>query len=132
MEGLADYKIIYEGDDIPKRIDAPYIEIENEDFSIFGIDEYTHYETFGQILRNSSDDKIYRMDDICTFTNLKAFINVYSYKIELNMICSIENFIEIPVEEINGSKTMKVSIFFKVNPKGYPSILLIVKDTNLG
>lgn len=133
MKNLKDYKIIYEGEDIPKRIDAPYVEIESEDFSIFGINEYTYYKTFGQVLRNSSDDKIYRMDDICTFTNLKAYINAYSYKTEGNMICSTENFIETPVEEINDSKTMNVSIFFKINySTGYPDILLIVKEVDLG
>lgn len=132
MKALKDYKIIYEGEDIPKRINAPYVEIENEDYSIFGIDEYTYYETLGQVLRNLSDDKIYRMDDICTFTNLKAFINAYSYKIEANMICLTENFIETPVEKINDSKTMNVSIFFKINSTGYPDILLIVKEVDLG
>jgi hypothetical protein len=137
MKNIKDYKIIYEGEDVPKRIDAPYVEIEKddtgiEDFSIFGIDEYAYYETFGQVLRNLSDDKIYRIDDICTFTNLKTFINVYSYKIEGNVICLTENFIETPVEEINDSKTMNVSIFFKINSTGYPDILLIVKEVDLG
>ena len=131
MKNIKDYKIIYEGEALPERINTPYVEIENKDFSIFGINEYTYYETFGQVLRNLSDDKIYRMDDICTFTNLKAFINVHSYKTEGNIICLTENFIETPVEKINDSKTMNVSIFFKVSSAGYPDILLIVKEVNL-
>ena len=39
MEGLTDYKIIYEGKALPKKINHPIIEIYEEDFSIFGIEK---------------------------------------------------------------------------------------------
>lgn len=128
MEGLTDYKIIYEGEALPKKIKHPIIEIYDEDFSIFGIEKY---EKFNPQNTAIDFDKIYREDSKCTFTNLKAFISAYIENFKSHAICHNELFIEPIVNNVNDTKVLDVSIFYKlIHPEHcsiYADILLIVE-----
>ena len=130
MKDLIDYKIIYEGAALPKKIKQPsFIEIYDEDFSIFGIEKY---EKFNPQNIDIDFDKIYREDSKCTFTNLKLFISAYIENFKSMTICHNEMFIEPVVSIINDAKTLDVSIFYKfINPEPhivYADILLIVEE----
>lgn len=132
MKGLKDYKIIYEGEALPKKIKHPFIEIYDEDFSIFGIEKYERF------IPGNTDvdfDKIYREDSKCTFTNLKLFVSAYIENFKSMTICHNEMFVEPAVSIINDAKTLDVSIFYKfIHPEHcsiYADILLIVEEVNL-
>lgn len=128
MEGLKDYKIIYEGKALPKKIKHPIIEIYDEDFSIFGIEKY---EKFNPQNTAIDFDKIYREDSKCAFANLKGFVSAYIENLKSHMICSNDLFIEPIVNNPNDTKTLDVSIFYKlIHPEHcsvYADILLIVQ-----
>lgn len=128
---LTDYKIIYEGKALPKKIKHPIIEIYDEDFSIFGIEKYERFNPQNTVI---DFDKIYREDSKCTFTNLKAFVSAYVENFKSHAICSNELFIEPIVNNPNDTKTLDVSIFYKlIHPEHcsiYADILLIVEKMN--
>ena len=128
MEGLADYKIIYEGKALPKIIKHPIIEIYDEDFSIFGIEKYEKFDQSNIVI---DFDKIYREDSKCTFTDLKAFVSAYIENFKSHAICHNEMFIEPVVNIINDTKTLDVSIFYRlIHPEHcniYADILLILE-----
>lgn len=128
MEGLTDYKILYEGKALPKKINHPIIEIYDEDFSIFGIEKYERFIPGNTVI---DFDKIYREDSKCTFTDLKAFVSAYIENFKSHAICHNEMFIEPVVNIINDTKTLDVSIFYKlIHPEHcsiYADILLIVE-----
>lgn len=128
MKDLQDYKIIYEGAGLPKKIKYPVIEIYDEDFSIFGIEKYERFIP-GNI--DVDFDKIYREDSKCTFTDLKLFVSAYIENFKSMVICHNEMFIEPAVSIINDAKTLDVSIFYKfIHPEPnsvYADILLIVE-----
>jgi hypothetical protein len=128
MEGLADYKIIYEGKALPKKITHPIIEIYDEDFSIFGIEKYERFVPGNTVI---DFDKIYREDSKCTFTDLKAFVSAYIENFKSHAICHNELFIEPIVNNVNDTKTLAVSIFYKlISPEPcsvYADILLILE-----
>ena len=125
---LTDYKIIYEGEALPKKIKHPIIEIYDEDFSIFGIEKYERFITGNTVI---DFDKIYREDSKCTFTDLKAFVSAYIENFKSHAICHNELFIEPVVNNVNDTKTLDVSIFYKlIHPEHcsiYADILLIVE-----
>lgn len=133
MKNLKDYKIIYEGDALPKKIKHPVIEIYDEDFSIFGIEKY---EKFDPQNIDIDFDKIYREDSKCTFTNLKLFVSAYIENFKSHMICHNEMFIEPIVNNINDTKNLDVVMFYKlIHPEHcsiYADILLIVEEVDLG
>lgn len=128
MKGLTDYKIICQGENLPKKVNYPLIEIYDEDFSIFGIEEYNSFQPRSISL---DFDTIYREDSKCTFTDLKAFVSAYIENFKAHMICNNEYFVEKPVSIINDSKELDVSIFYKlIHPEPnsvYADILLIVE-----
>ena len=128
MEGLKDYKIIYEGKALPKKIKHPFIEIYDEDFSIFGIEKYERFIPGNNVI---NFDKIYREDSKCTFTNLKDFISAYIENFKSHAICHNELFIEPIVNNVNDTKVLDVSIFYRlIQPEHcsiYADILLIVE-----
>ncbi len=122
---LTDYKIIYEGKALPKKIKHPIIEIYEEDFSIFGIEKYERFIPGNNVI---DFDKIYREDSKCTFTELKCFALAYIENFKSHAICSNELFVEPIVNNVNDTKTLDVSIFFKPTyPSAYADILLIVE-----
>lgn len=128
MKDLKDYKIIYEGEALPKKIKHPFIEIYDDDFSIFGIEKYERFIPGNTVI---DFDKIYREDSKCTFTNLKLFVSAYIENFKSMIICHNEMFIEPVVNIINDTKTLDVSIFCKfIHPEPhsvYADILLIVQ-----
>ena len=129
MKNLIDYKIIYEGQALPKKIKQPsFIEIYDEDFSIFGIEKY---ERFNPQNIDIDFDKIYREDSKCTFTNLKLFVSAYIENFKSMTICHNEMFIEPVASIINDTKTLDVVMFYKlIHPEHcsiYADILLIVE-----
>lgn len=125
---LADYKVLYEGKALPKKLEYPTIEIYDEDFSIFGIEKYEKLDLRNPVI---DFDKIYREDSKCTFTNLKICVTAYVENFKSNMICHNELFIEPIVNNPNDTKTLDVSIFYKpFHPEPssvYADILLIVQ-----
>lgn len=133
MKGLKDYKIIYEGEALPKKIKHHFIEIYDDDFSIFGIEKYEKFISGNTVI---DFDKIYREDSKCTFTDLKAFVSAYVENFKSHMICSNELFIEPIVNNPNDTKTLDASIFFRlIHPEPhsiYADILLIVEEVDLG
>ena len=128
VKNIKDYKIIYEGEALPKKIKHPLIEIYDDDFSIFGIEKYERLNRSNMVV---DFDKIYREDSKCTFTDLKAFVSAYIENFKSHMICSNELFIEPIVNNPNDTKTLDVSIFYKlIYPEHcsiYADILLIVE-----
>ena len=133
MKNLIDYKIIYEGEALPKKIKQPsFIEIYDEDFSIFGIEKYERFIPGNTVI---DFDKIYREDSKCTFTDLKIFVSAYIENFKSMTICHNEMFIEPVASIINDTKTLDVSIFYKfIHPEHcsiYADILLIVEEVNL-
>ena len=128
MEGLTDYKVLYEGEALPKKLKYPVIEIYDEDFSIFGIEKYERFIPGNTVI---DFDKIYREDSKCTFTDLKVFVSAYIENLKSHMICSNELFVEPIVSNPNDTKTLDVSIFYKfIYPEQYSiyaDILLIVQ-----
>lgn len=127
-EAKTDYKIIYEGEALPRKLKYPVIEIEDEDFSIFGIEEYDRFIPGNAVI---DFDTIYREDSKCTFTDLKGFVSAYIENLKSHMICSNELFVEPIVNNPNDTKTVDVSIFYKlIHPEHcsiYADILLIVE-----
>lgn len=128
MEGLTDYKVLYEGEALPRKLKYPVIEIYDEDFSIFGIEKYERFIPGNNVI---DFDKIYREDSKCTFTNLKAFVSAYIENFKSYAICHNELFIEPIANNPNDTKTLDVSIFYKlIHPEHcsvYADILLIVQ-----
>lgn len=128
MKNIKDYKIIYEGEALLNKIKHPIIEIYDEDFSIFGIEKY---EKFNPQNTTIDFDKIYREDSKCTFTDLKAFVSAYIENFKSHAICHNELFIEPIVNNVNDTKVLDVSIFYKlIHPEHcsiYADILLIVE-----
>ena len=128
MNNIKDYKIIYEGEALPKKIKHPIIEIYDDDFSIFGIEKY---ERFNPQNTTIDFDKIYREDSKCTFTELKIFVSAFIENFKRMAICHNEMFIEPVVNNVNDTKTLDVTIFYKlINPEpnnAYADILLIVE-----
>lgn len=125
---LTDYKIIYEGEALPKKIQYPVIEIYDDDFSIFGIEKYERFNPSNTVI---DFDKIYREDSKCTFTDLKIFVSAYIENFKSHAICHNELFIEPVVNNVNDTKTLDVSMFYKlIHPEHcsiYADILLIVE-----
>ena len=76
-------------------------------------------------------DKIYREDSKCTFTDLKIFVSAYIENFKSHVICNNELFIEPVVNNVNDTKTLDVSMFYKlIHPEPnsvYADILLIVE-----
>lgn len=128
MKDLQDYKIIYEGEALPKKIQYPVIEIYDDDFSIFGIEKYERFIPGNTVI---DFNKIYREDSKCTFTDLKAFVSAYIENFKSHVICHNEMFIEPVVNIINDTKTLDASIFYRlIHPEHcniYADILLIVE-----
>lgn len=128
LPNIKDYKIIYEGEALPKKIQHPIIEIYDDDFSIFGIEKYERLIPGNTVI---DFDKIYRVDSKCTFTDLKIFVSAYIENFKSHAICNNELFIEPVVNNVNDTKTLDVSIFYKfIHPEHcsiYTDILLIVE-----
>lgn len=128
MKNIKDYKIIYEGEVLPKKIKHPFIEIYDDDFSIFGIEKYERFIPGNTVI---DFNKIYREDSKCTFTDLKAFVSAYIENFKSHVICHNEMFIEPVVNIINDTKTLDATMFYKlIHPEHcsiYADILLIVE-----
>jgi hypothetical protein len=123
-----DYKVLYEGEALPRKLNYPAIEIKDEDFSIFGIEKYERFIPGNAVI---DFDKIYREDSKCTFTDLKGFVSAYIENFKSHAICHNELFIEPIVNNPNDTKTLDASIFYKlIHPEhcsAYADILLIVQ-----
>lgn len=136
-EALKDYKIIYQGPDIPIRIpDTPYLEIYNDDFSVFGI-EYEECTADGYDMENGTIYRlhgIFRVDDIYVDKiHLKTFelVDAKGDNIIRKFMVPETGFIDNKTFNVIGFwNDVELDIFFRINhadtDSWYLEVLLIV------
>lgn len=137
---LKDYKIIYQGPNIPIRIpDIPYLEICNDDFSVFGI-EYEKWTLDGCDMENGTIYRLhgmFRVDDTyIDKTHFKTFEFVDAKDDITRIIMAVPEtgFIDNRTFNVLGFyHDVELDIFFRINhadtDSWYLEVLLIVSES---